>query len=241
MRSALREERERERRAAAHVPLPRWGRVQPCRRSLQRHSGEANREQFTEEDDAACHAIAAARILSQPHPSSASRFMCCSLSLSLSGLPLPVDTLHSYGWFYSILPRDRYIVSSEGLSYVYDAVMQRTTSMGTMIDYFSPPHGSGISYAPGFQFGSWNSSTLWNNDFTYEFIRDTYWRWKAAPDTPSGQSNTASGWAPPLVGMDSWVTTNTLWSHIFKGDTVWRYDNMRVRCRTEIHGGCGRD
>jgi hypothetical protein len=86
----------------------------------------------------------------------------CTLCAAV-GLPMPVDSLHAFGDISSVLPFDRYMVSSDGQAYEYDPLMQRTMHIGSEIDYFMPPIGGSITYVPGYTFGNWSTSTLWTN------------------------------------------------------------------------------
>jgi len=143
-----------------------------------------------------------------------------------SGLPLPVDALHSYCEFFSLLPCDRHITTTNGQAYEYDPVMQRTNALGSMLDYFKPPTGGGINYDDGYVFTNWSASTMWFFDSPYWFIGANYWRWHPAGTGPSGEGVISSGWIGSPDAIDGMVTDSLQWAHIFKGSTVYRYDNL---------------
>jgi hypothetical protein len=89
--------------------------------------------------------------------------ICRACVTPCAGLPLPVDSLHAFGQFLAVLPFDRYMMSNNDQAYEYDPVMQRTTHLGSVIEYFMPPMGESMTYVPGLVFANWSTSMLWIN------------------------------------------------------------------------------
>lgn len=152
---------------------------------------------------------------------------------SRSGLPSPIDSIHSCCYFYSILPRPKFIATAGYNAYEYDSVMQETYLIGTTRQVFEAPIGAGFTLPSGITANDWgvfNTTALhYNADSAfrpYWFAGEHYWRWKPGTESsPSGVSQISTGWMTGINYMDAWVTIDSVFAYAIVSGRVRRFLN----------------